>query len=128
MTKYLLYERKIVIGREAVRLQLFRNQQNFLLECRLIQQDSVVLEQVLPINSNADLDSFSSEDPYERQLAKCYGEIRERISPWVDQPIAVNDGTLQTIFSTIVAAPDESALSSSGGAPSYICIHYTAGR
>jgi len=111
MTRYLLYERKIVIGHEAVRLQLLRNQQDFLLERRLVQQDRVTLEQVLLIQSVADLESFSIADPYARQPTKFYGDIREKISPAIGQPAAVNDGTLQKIFSVIVAAPDESALS-----------------
>jgi len=113
MTRYLLFERKIVIGHEAVRLQLFRNQQDFLLERRLIQQDSVVLEQVLPIKSAGELDAFSMAAPYARQLSKCYGEIREQISPSIKQPTAASDFSLQKIFSTIVAAPDESVLSTS---------------
>jgi len=79
MKKNLIFERGLDVGRERVALRLFRTTHGFSLERRVIERDHAAYVQVLPIIALGDLDRFADADPYSKELAALYYEVRRHL-------------------------------------------------
>jgi len=79
MTKSLIFERGLNVGKEHVVLRLFRTAHGFSLERRVIERDQAASVQVLPITALGDLHRFEIADPYSKELAALYYEVRRHL-------------------------------------------------
>jgi hypothetical protein len=79
MMKSLVFERGQSIGVEHIVLSFFKTARGFSLERRLIERDQTAYVQVLPISALRDLDRFAVADPYSKELASLYYEVRRHL-------------------------------------------------
>jgi penicillin V acylase-like amidase (Ntn superfamily) len=79
MTKRPAFERGLTANGEYILLSLFKTKHGFSLERRIVEKDQVASVQVLPITELSELSRFAFADPYSKELAVLYYEVKRHL-------------------------------------------------